>query len=62
MNKKLIFYITFVIVAVLTLSVVGSVLSSSNTVNENSSIDTFSSKTPQVLGGTDYGTVVKIGP
>ncbi|MGZ7067008.1 MAG: hypothetical protein ACXVHT_01780, partial [Methanobacterium sp.] len=63
MNKIAIFYIVFVIVAVITLSFLDSIFYSPNhTVSGNYSIDTFASNVPQILGGTDYGTVVKIGP
>ncbi len=63
MNKTAIFYILFIIVAVITLSILDSVLYGPNdTTNVNSSIDSFTSKVPQVLGGTDYGIVVKSGP
>lgn len=63
MNKIAIFYIIFVILAVIGFSYLDSTFyTPSYTDNGNSSIDTFTSKFPQVLGGTDYGTVVKIGP
>lgn len=59
--------ISFILCSILAIAMLSFVDSSSSygsnySNNESLNITTFTSNIPQVLGGTDYGTVVKSGP